>query len=98
MPNKSNEILERNKAFIPGGVVSVNRAVEPNISFVKGEGPRVWDADGKEYIDYHAAFAPYILGHNDADVNRAVRRILDDGTTLMGAGTNDSESKTGRII
>ena len=98
MPNKSNEILEHNKAFIPGGVVSVNRAVEPNISFVKGEGPRVWDADGKEYIDYHAAFAPYILGHNDADVNTAVRRILDDGTTLMGAGTNALEGRTAELI
>ena len=31
----------------------------------------MWDADGNEYIDYHAAFAPYILGHADPDVNRA---------------------------
>ena len=45
----SKAILEKNKRFIPGGVVSVNRAVEPNISFVKGEGARVWDADGNEY-------------------------------------------------
>ena len=94
----SKAILEKNCQFIPGGVVSVNRAVEPNISFVKGEGPRVWDADGKEYIDYHAAFSPYILGHNDPDVNAAVRRVLDDGTTMMGAGTNALEGRTAELI
>ena len=95
---KSQDILDRNRKFIPGGVVSVNRAVEPNISFVKGEGALVWDVDGNEYIDYHAAFAPYILGHNDPDVNAAVRRVLDDGTTLMGAGTNELEGRTAELI
>jgi len=94
----SHTIHDRNKQFIPGGVVSVNRAVEPNISFVKGEGARVWDADGNDYIDYHAAFGPYILGHNDPDVNAAVRRILDDGTTMMGAGTNALEGRTAELI
>jgi glutamate-1-semialdehyde 2,1-aminomutase len=99
MPNEASKaILERNRQFIPGGVVSVNRAVEPNISFVKGEGARVWDADGNEYIDYHAAFGPYILGHNDPEVNAAVRRVLDDGTTLMGAGTNALEGRTAELI
>ncbi|HAA76372.1 TPA: aspartate aminotransferase family protein [Candidatus Latescibacteria bacterium] len=98
MTTTSDKILEHNKSFIPGGVVSVNRAVEPNLSFVKGEGPRVWDVDGKEYIDYHAAFAPYILGHNDPDVNAVVRRVLDDGTTLMGAGTNELEGRTAELI
>ena len=98
MSKVSDAILEQNKQWIPGGVVSVNRAVEPNISFVKGEGARVWDADGKEYIDYHAAFAPYILGHNDPDVNGAVRRVLDDGTTMMGAGTNTLEGRTAELI
>lgn len=95
---QSKAILERNRRFIPGGVVSVNRAVEPNISFVKGEGARVWDVDGNEYIDYHAAFAPYILGHNDPDVNAAVHRVLDDGSTLMGAGTNALEGRTAELI
>ena len=94
----SQAILDHNRQFIPVGVVSVNRAVEPNICFVKGEGARVWDADGNEYIDYHAAFAPFILGHNDPDVNAAVRRVLDDGTTMMGAGTNKLEGRTAELI
>ena len=32
----------------------------------------MWDIDGHEYIDYHAAFSAYILGHGDPDVNAAV--------------------------
>lgn len=94
----SQAIFEKNRTVIPGGVVSVNRAVAPEIAFVRGEGSHVWDADGKEYIDYHAAFAPFILGHNDPDVNAAVAKVLDDGTTLMGAGTNPWEGRCAELI
>lgn len=100
MPSRSisASIFEKNRAVIPGGVVSVNRTISPEISFVRGRGSRVWDADGNEYIDYHAAFAPYVLGHNDPDVNGAVRRALDDEQTLMGAGTNRWEGRTAELI
>ncbi|HVV00181.1 MAG TPA: aspartate aminotransferase family protein [Verrucomicrobiae bacterium] len=94
----SAAIFERNRRVIPGGVVSVNRAITPEIAFVRGKGSRVWDADGNEYIDYHAAFAPYVLGHNDADVNRAVNRALEEERTLMGAGTNAWEGETAELI
>ena len=95
---KSEEIHARNRNVIPGGVVSVNRAVKPEISFLRGRGSRVWDADGNEYIDYHAGFAPYILGHNDPDVTDAVRRVLDEEATLMGAGTNLLEGRVAELI
>lgn len=62
---QSADILARNRNFIPGGVVSVNRAAHPEIVFVKGQGAYLWDADGNRYIDYHAAFAPHFLGHHD---------------------------------
>ena len=42
---KSQQILEANRRFIPGGVVSINRSVAPEIVFVRGEGPLIWDAD-----------------------------------------------------
>ena len=101
MPNdnlRSAELFARNRRVIPGGVVSLNRLVQPEIAFVKGRGSRVWDADGREYIDYHGAFAPYILGHNDPDVNAAVRRALDDDLTLMGSGTNPWEGRLAELI
>ena len=96
--SESKSIFEQNKKVIPGGVVSVNRAVAPEIAFVRGQGSRVWDADGKEYIDYHAAFAPFILGHNDPDVNAAVAQVLEDGATLMGSGTNSLEGRCAELI
>jgi glutamate-1-semialdehyde 2,1-aminomutase len=96
--SRSAEIHARNRRWIPGGVVSLNRAARPEIVFVRGKGSRVWDADGNEYIDYHAAFAPFVLGHNDPDVNAAVRRVLEDGTTLMGSGTTELEGRLAELI
>jgi len=100
MPNtaRSAALFEQNRRFIPGGVVSLNRLVEPEIAFTRGRGSRVWDVDGNEYIDYHAGFAPYLLGHNDPDVNAAVRRALDDDLTLMGSGTNPWEGRLAELI
>lgn len=95
---RSAALFERNRRVIPGGVVSLNRLVQPEIAFVRGRGSRVWDVDGNEYIDYHAAFAPYLLGHNDPDVNAAVRRALDDELTLMGSGTNPWEGRLAELI
>jgi len=95
---KSEALLEANRKVIPGGVVSVNRATTPGIAFVRGRGCRVWDLEGNEYIDYHAAFSPYLLGHNDPDVNAAVRKVLDDEVSLMGAGTNPWEGRLAEML
>ncbi len=57
--NGPDSLLARNSAFIPGGVSSINRIIDPPISFSKGEGAYLWDTEGKRYIDYHAAFAPF---------------------------------------
>ena len=96
--SESDRILQKNLQFIPGGVVSVNRAVEPNIVFIRGKGSHVWDADGNEYIDYHAGFAPFVLGHNDPDVNVAVETALKAGITLMGAGPTALEGELAERI
>ncbi len=95
---KSLEILNRNKQFIPGGVVSVNRAVEPEIVFVKAQGQHLWDADGSRYIDYHAGFSPHILGHNDPAVTEAVHRVLRDCASLYGAGTTVLEGRLAELV
>jgi glutamate-1-semialdehyde 2,1-aminomutase len=95
---RSAELFARHRRVIPGGVVSLNRLVQPEIAFARGVGSRVWDVDGNEYIDYHAGFAPYLLGHNDPDVNAAVRRALDENLTLMGSGTNPWEGRLAELI
>ncbi|PYV15840.1 MAG: hypothetical protein DMG21_13620 [Acidobacteria bacterium] len=89
---KSAAIFTHNRKFIPGGVVSVNRATQPEIVFVKGQGAYIWDADGNQYIDYHAAFAPHFLGHNDPYVTDAVIRVLREGASLYGSGTTVLDS------
>lgn len=95
---KSAEILEHNRRFIPGGVVSVNRAVQPEIVFVKGQGAYIWDADGNRYIDYHAAFAPHFLGHNDPHVTDAVVSVLRKGASLYGSGTTELEGQLAELM
>ncbi|MCX6625482.1 MAG: aspartate aminotransferase family protein [Acidobacteria bacterium] len=97
--SKSAAILENNRRWIPGGVVSVNRATQPEIAFVRGEGSRIWDADGNEYIDYHAAaFAPHVLGHNDPHVTGAVIRALQEGSSLFGSGPTEREGRLAELI
>lgn len=96
--SRSAEILQANRRYIPGGVVSTNRAVSPELVFVRGEGALIWDADGNEYIDYHAAFAPHFLGHNDPDVTAAVGQVLRDGASLFGSGTTALEGRLAELI
>lgn len=96
--SKSAALFASNRRFIPGGLVSLNRKVEPEIAFVRGKGAYVWDIDGNRYIDYHAAFAPHLLGHADADVDGAVRKALDEGWTLMGSGTTPWEGKMAELV
>lgn len=95
---ESKKLLAHNKNYIPGGVVSVNRATQPEIAFAKGEGSRIWDVDGNEYIDYHAAFSPHFLGHNDPYVTEAVIRTLREGASLFGSGTTVLEGQLAEMI
>jgi glutamate-1-semialdehyde 2,1-aminomutase len=94
----SEELLARNKRYIPGGVVSVNRAVHPEIAFERGAGSKLWDVDGNEYIDYHAAFGPHFLGHNDPYVTEAVVSTLRKQNSLFGSGTTALEGQLAKLI
>jgi glutamate-1-semialdehyde 2,1-aminomutase len=95
---KSAEILARNRKYIPGGVVSVNRATQPEIVFVRGRGAYLWDADGNRYIDYHAGFGPHFLGHNDPYITDAVIRGLQSEASLYGSGTTVPEGRLAELI
>ena len=95
---QSNRILERNCRSIPGGMFSLNRETDPGIVFTKADGALLWDADDNRYIDYHAAFAPFLLGHNHPEVNAAVERVLRDGTSLFGVNTTAMEGELADLI
>ena len=95
---KSAEIFSHNCKYIPGGVVSIARKVEPEIAFAQAEGACMWDVDGNRYIDYHAAFGPHVLGHNDPYVTEAVQRVLKDRLSLFGTGTNELEGLLAELL
>lgn len=84
--------------FIAGGVVSLNRKVNPHIIFREGKGSKIYDINGKEYIDYHAAFAPHLLGHNYDEVNQAVIDTINSNLSLTGSGTNELEIRLAKML
>lgn len=94
----SSLIFEHNLRYIPGGVMSLNRKVEPRISFVRAAGSHMWDADGNRYIDLHAAFGPYLLGHNHPEINDAVSETMRRDMSLYGSGTTEQEGELAELI
>jgi glutamate-1-semialdehyde 2,1-aminomutase len=95
---KSQQLLNDNSRLIPGGLASLNRKADPVIAFVKAKGSRMWDIDGHEYIDYHAGFAPYILGHNDDDQTAAVIKAMQDSLSNYGTGPTLEEGELARLF
>jgi len=92
------DIWERQKRCIAGGVMSLNRIIDPMRVFVRAKGAYLWDHEGRRYIDYHAAFAPYLLGHGDEDVDGAVVDAIRSGASLIGAGTTPWEGEIAELL
>lgn len=95
---KSQQILDENARLIPGGLASLNRKADPVIAFVRAKGSRLWDVDGNEYIDYHAGFAPYLLGHGDDDQIAAVTQAMHGGLSNYGSGPTREEGELARLF
>src|SRR3989337_1882599 len=84
---RSEELFERAKRLIPGGVNSPVRAYQPYPVVTKSaSGSRIVDVDGNEYIDYCLGYGPLILGHAHPKVIEAVKAQLEDGS-LFGTPT-----------
>jgi glutamate-1-semialdehyde 2,1-aminomutase len=94
----SRELLANNERLIPGGLASINRRAEPCIAFARAKGSRLWDVDGNEYIDYHAAFSAYILGHSDDDQNAAVIEAMQSDRSNYGSGPTKDEGEFARLF
>ena len=88
--SKSEELFKRAQEVIPGGVnspVRAFRAVGGQPLFIdRGQGSHIWDADGREFIDYVGSWGPLIFGHRPADVVKALEEVLAIGTSF-GAPT-----------
>lgn len=88
--SRSEDLFARAQKVIPGGVnspVRAFRAVGGKPLFIeRGEGSRIWDVDGKEYIDYVGSWGPLILGHRPPRILKALADVLEIGTSF-GAPT-----------
>lgn len=90
MTSKSQQLFEKSQQLIPGGVNSPVRAFRSvggtPVFFKKGLGSRLWDVDGKEYIDYINSWGPMILGHAHPEVIKAVQEVAANSLSF-GAPT-----------
>ncbi len=83
---KSQQLFAQAQQFIPGGVnspVRSFRAVSGTPPFIaRGQGCRVSDVDGNEYIDYLGSWGPLVLGHAHPAVVEALQRAAEGGTSF----------------
>lgn len=79
--SKTRSLFQRANEVIPHGVNSNFRhwGDEDTLVVDRGEGARIWDADGQEYIDYRLAFGPVILGHGYPAVVERIQEALRGG-------------------
>ena len=86
----STALFERAQKLFPGGVNSPVRAFTAvggtPVFLARGQGARVWDADGNSYSDFLGSWGPLILGHADPDVVAAIEAAAREGTSF-GAST-----------
>jgi glutamate-1-semialdehyde 2,1-aminomutase len=80
----------RAERVIPAGVNSINRRTQFDLVLKAAQGATFTDVEDKQYLDYHAAFGPIILGHNHPTVNAAVRAVMDT-VDILGIGVTDIE-------
>ena len=97
---RSREAFERAGRLIPGGVNSPARAFGAvgghPIFIARGEGARLFDLDGNDYLDYVGSWGPLILGHSHPRVVRAVEEALHRGASF-GAPT-ELETQLAELI
>jgi glutamate-1-semialdehyde 2,1-aminomutase len=87
---RSRTLFEKAQQLMPGGVNSPVRAFRSvggdPVFMARGEGARLYDADGNEYLDYCCSWGPLLLGHRHPAVIEALQQALDVGTSF-GAST-----------
>ncbi|UXX82576.1 aspartate aminotransferase family protein [Roseovarius pelagicus] len=86
--NTQAEWMMRAQAVLPAGGFG---NFDPGIIIAKGQGSRVWDEDGNEYVDYLIGSGPMLLGHGHPEVMEAVLEQLPKGMTFFANNTKGIE-------
>ncbi|HCX59085.1 MAG TPA: glutamate-1-semialdehyde 2,1-aminomutase [Candidatus Cloacimonas sp.] len=81
--DKSMAMYEEAQKLVPGAVAGIRRPYnfvqgEYPIYFDSGNGGRVTDVDGNEYIDYLCAYGPIIIGYREQEIDNAVQKQIND--------------------
>jgi glutamate-1-semialdehyde 2,1-aminomutase len=92
MATATPRLSDRARAVMPGGVNSGQRQIPglEDLVIAATSGATFTDGEGRTLVDFHSAFGPPLLGHNDPDVDAAVTRALRD-VDLMGVGVSKLE-------
>src|SRR5215204_4245512 len=78
---RSGEFFARASMVMPGGVPSQFQKNDPwPVYLERGEGARVWDVDGNEYLDFHNGFGVMCVGHANPVIAAAVKARMDQGS------------------
>src|SRR6478735_5331205 len=78
---RSGEYFTRASVVMPAGVPSSFQRNDPWPTYLeRGEGSRVWDVDGNEYVDFHNGFGVMCVGHANPVIAAAVKARMDQGT------------------
>lgn len=89
-PKNSQELFNEAQRYLPGGVdspVRAFKAVGGTPPFmVRGDGSKIYDADGNKFTDYVCSWGPLILGHSHPQVIEKLRQAIERGTSF-GAPT-----------
>ena len=84
--SKSEALFAEAQKYIPGGVnspVRSFRAVGGTPPFIaRGQGAKVWDVDGNEYLDYLGSWGPLVLGHSHPAVVDVLKKTAEGGTSF----------------
>lgn len=76
----NRELADRARAVLPAGGFG---NFDPSIFIREGKGSRIWDEDGREYVDYLIGSGPMLLGHGHPEVLEAVAEQLPKGMTFF---------------
>ncbi|NQU07754.1 MAG: aminotransferase class III-fold pyridoxal phosphate-dependent enzyme, partial [Candidatus Abyssubacteria bacterium] len=96
----SQKLWKKAQRYMPGGVNSPVRAFKgvggSPIFVERGKGAKIWDVDGKQYVDHVCSWGPLILGHADREVAARLKKVLSRGTSF-GIPT-ERETELARMV
>jgi len=93
----SAELAANAQSLFPSGITHDSRYLEPYCVYIaRAEGPRKWDVDGNEYVDYFGGHGALMLGHNPPEVSSTVHAALDEGTQF--GASHPREVHWGRLV